>query len=1408
MNILPKISDKIKNCVTVNTLPGIESVKKNYSAKNCLLVNNNSLKYLSTKHIREVTPIYEIPKTNENHNANTNENKIEIIKVEDVKKNTKTINNTILKQDPICHTARKHKPGYDDKLLNIQNSKLVYVPIYQNTKHPSIKKWTSLTKTPLSIFKKYPNSNKALLTGKISNVTVLDVDNKKGGLEEWLEFVKEHPEINDMILVQVRTPSGGLHIYFKYTLLIATSIGLVGKNKDWDIRNDGACALIPDSIINDKPYTWIHNPKDTLIQDIPDCLLDYILTHTSPKEPTKLKKSEKEENIIKVQNIPTDDIYFIEDYELNNILKRLPEKYCNEVINWRLVTSALKNVDKYDIWNEWSKGSNKYDAVKNDAIWSNMNPIININYIINAVNINISKKNQIKYKIPTIKYNELDFDKVKCEIKTLKESDLDIRTRKHLRLEKYMKDHPKITTFIIKSGTGTGKTTTVAQTCNILQSENNDLQIISIVSRKSLVGQQIKTFKKNKDKSIELISYKDKSINPFTDNIVCQLDSISKHFDTDRDYSNCIIYIDEGDSLIKYMLSSSTLSKIRVNSYAILNKMIQTAKYVICTDADVSDVTMKYFEHFRDSNTSLLLINPIKNYKGLKAKRFCDQEGILNQMDENMKTNGNFFLAAFDQKGTLDNFWTTLWNKHPDKQHLMTKYTSTDGNEDDFANFTELNKGKYIFYSPKVIYGLDFVPDISTDVFVIGHGNTIDPKQMSQQATRCRDIKTLYYYMDIKSHEIKFKTAKECEEHIKENIQNYEAELKDLNILESSDPYCIKVTVKSNIFSELFYIMKYQSNILESNFIYHFNNILTEKGFELDVIGDTNKKIDFSDELKNQTIKEREQLIINVLNGSVENKQILERIDNTLEIVKLTKKSIYHNPTYWKIITDNKLFKSLMHFIKLVQDKDTSDQNLAKCTLHEFPENYIKSVESQIQFCHLIEDILKIRILEHDSDIIAKRQNEIIEHNGELLLKNYHVIFRDSERAKPLITFLDYYKVLIACYNHLIAYNFIKINTIKKQINNVRTYIFDNVAIKTDIIKPYLEIYGRMYPYYYNIHDDIVNTFKIGTLDIIKLDKLEKQIKYDPDNINEQDQEVNSSLFLPTIINTLPQKYENPTDDNEVLINHHIDEIYQSRSYTTQLDELVDRLSYEMNIKNNISCSYNGDSIKSFIDSHYEITSNEDDLIDKNIFTERYREFSKSSETFIKLLPHIKEMGIVYDRTKRYNKERGFIIGLKCKKVIDIVPKQSNKINNNIYMLGDDKPEKTKKITKQAILTPKEEMIKKTLITREQNLKDATIKEAKLNESKTKKFKKNKLENQPYKINKNELRKTNFINTIKNNELWKSKISDEEIMNAIEIIEIRERILGKQVTLKETNELLNELVNNRTKPKRHCMTSY
>lgn len=147
------------------------------------------------------------------------------------------------------------------------------------TKHATeeeIKEW----------FTRWPDANIAIVTGKLSNRTVIDADNEAAidELESCLSDSLEIP-IGD-------TPRGGRHYHFQFCKdLPSNSAGLGGSGKI-DIRSEGGYVIAPPSKTKDGEYKWNKrfNLKTTPLPQVPKAWLDLLKAGASKvplRDPSK-----------------------------------------------------------------------------------------------------------------------------------------------------------------------------------------------------------------------------------------------------------------------------------------------------------------------------------------------------------------------------------------------------------------------------------------------------------------------------------------------------------------------------------------------------------------------------------------------------------------------------------------------------------------------------------------------------------------------------------------------------------------------------------------------------------------------------------------------------------------------------------------------------------------------------------------------------------------------------------------------------------------------------------------------------------------------------------------------------------------------------------------------------------------
>ncbi len=118
------------------------------------------------------------------------------------------------------------------------------IPIRKN-KLPILMSWKAFQKKAADEaqieewYKTYPEANIGIITGKISDITVVDIDTK-GGKQVSLETFPK--------TFTVKTPTGGYHLYYKYEPEIQQTANTFPQFPNVDIRNDGGYVLAPPSV--------------------------------------------------------------------------------------------------------------------------------------------------------------------------------------------------------------------------------------------------------------------------------------------------------------------------------------------------------------------------------------------------------------------------------------------------------------------------------------------------------------------------------------------------------------------------------------------------------------------------------------------------------------------------------------------------------------------------------------------------------------------------------------------------------------------------------------------------------------------------------------------------------------------------------------------------------------------------------------------------------------------------------------------------------------------------------------------------------------------------------------------------------------------------------------------------------
>ena len=135
-------------------------------------------------------------------------------------------------------------------------NKMLKIKLQLNSKLPAQKWKQSKNQSTETINLKYYNT--CLLTGKVNDIIVVDIDVADNGIEEFNNYIKEFGEPKT---IKQHSPSGGMHYFFKYTSSNPDDMYLIEcylknkakyRNAGLDIRSNGGYIVLAPSSIDGK----------------------------------------------------------------------------------------------------------------------------------------------------------------------------------------------------------------------------------------------------------------------------------------------------------------------------------------------------------------------------------------------------------------------------------------------------------------------------------------------------------------------------------------------------------------------------------------------------------------------------------------------------------------------------------------------------------------------------------------------------------------------------------------------------------------------------------------------------------------------------------------------------------------------------------------------------------------------------------------------------------------------------------------------------------------------------------------------------------------------------------------------------------------------------------------------------
>lgn len=858
---------------------------------------------------------------------------------------------------------------------------LITFPIFSERKdQPAISGWSQLTKSATE--KLYPNNNVGVVTGINNNLTVVDIDVKGINIDENQLFKKYNAKtIDDIIKVFntpiIKTPSGGIHIYFQYDSTFITTRG-----NNIDIRNDGGYVCAPPSSIKEKKYELIN---DVEIKPFDEGLKKWLIDEFGNRYLEKEKKEEKEkkDNQEEIINVDKCNAVKISEDEITYLLNKLPVDivksldYRGNYYLWVVILRACKYAGHYKAFDEWSKGTkhDNYDEHKNRIIWNHENATIyNFVHLLTKTN----QKNIFTYK----KITNDNFD----DTKVIYDG---INTRVPLSA---LTDSKNV---VIKSDVGTGKSYIFRK--YIFDHVKGKNPFISLSSRVMLVNEQYNDFMKEQEE--RKTNYK---LRNYVDNDYFYGDSVfitpeSSIRLTDYNFSKYIVFIDEFNSVLEHIITSPTCKKDRRNIYVTFIKMITMCKKLICADCDISKEALKFLDDLKIKYK--LYINTHQNYKNVEITIINNEQEFYEKMNDTP-----VYMVASDSMNVIDRAYDRMNDK------TVVKLTS----EDDIPRDFKMDDHDKIMFSPKVIYGLNSIK--KRVVFCHYTGTTITPVQYIQQIARSRNIEHIYiYYPDRKSNVAKYESLKALEEEyeglfkINEKIFNkcvrsikkmFED---DDNEEENNNDLINRLVAIDLLFNKIFYAIEYKNDCYDTNKYLHFIDILNARGFKIKE--DEGQIIMINNKEEKKRIKDKKIEEFNEEKDNIKRKiKYLEIPSDEVENYKdflIDSRQMTNHINYCSFFYGDNIEKAIYNILKSENDYEVSNAK-----------------NSIVLKFNLLNEMLKKLNIDKNRIHEYKPDNKTIE-NVKDLEEQYRAYYPRTEKKLNFSKGHNIYTTITAMYNNM-----------------------------------------------------------------------------------------------------------------------------------------------------------------------------------------------------------------------------------------------------------------------------------------------------------------------------------------------------------------------------------------------------
>lgn len=623
--------------------------------------------------------------------------------------------------------------------------------------------------------------------------------------------------------------------------------------------------------------------------------------------------------------------------------------------------------------------------------------------------------------------------------------------------------------IIMKSQTGTGKTTCIKKLIEHYIGKNPKATIISIITRRSMGSCHLTAF--NKDSKIIFNCYLDEEITQM-DYFISSLENLTKITDI---YD--IVILDEVNSLINHFYSS-TLEGKRIFCILTLLDLLNKCKLIIAVDAHITDMVFQLFIQLEKKY--FYYINEFKNKKDIPfnifySTQYNEDNNLINFCDtyiiEKYVKKSKRCLILTDSKKITDKL-KLYFLKHNANEDYYRVFNRDEGTLDDIVNVNTVGKNRLFLTNSKIVYGVDILLPYD-EIFVIyrkSSGFALGVLEMYQQIGRARDTQAVnLLVLDPRSKNyINEYITYECNKKIQEKLINNFVKFHDdlcKKYKAINELGCTTIDIKGknkfsgeNFMTEIHYLKTWYDQLFHKNKIEILKKLITENGYKI-------KESDFTPELKFRTsfkkeLKLKSEEIVEI-SRKIYNRDILDKkydvyVDNLKEMNNMRARYLKaENVNDIDLICDQNKF--IKYIYKKYLDLDNEDFNKKIIDFNNL--DFIQVVKdntiiNQIQTCFWFEEQLKFRRFE-----INNIKCDNIEKIVELFKKNvdkFYWIYKTNEGKNKTIGYIlqkfkninnlnKLQKFIADCYNSIVS-DIVTVNYkrifIDNNTNKLGTYYF------------------------------------------------------------------------------------------------------------------------------------------------------------------------------------------------------------------------------------------------------------------------------------------------------------------------------------------------------------------------------